>query len=209
MPKKAKEKTEETEEKVSETAEESKKHKKVSEEEFEKKVKELAKQGLTSEKIGEKLRKEGGSAAEIGEAYVKAGYLREEARDFINAKTDYRNAKIYGFPYDEKMQGKIDEKMNALILEQRSKNAFDIFKEKEKQRKGKNLGSRLSAVVSMLALSISLFFVTSNLTGNVIAGLNQNNSRFIGICFFICGLIFAFIYSKKKGKLKEKKKSRK
>lgn len=59
MPKKAKEETEETEEKVSEDAEENKKHKRISEEDFEKKVKELAKQGLTAEKIGEKLRKEG------------------------------------------------------------------------------------------------------------------------------------------------------
>ncbi len=59
MPKKAKEETEETEEKVSEDAEENTKNKRISEEDFEKKVKELAKQGLTAEKIGEKLRKEG------------------------------------------------------------------------------------------------------------------------------------------------------
>lgn len=49
MPKKSKENKKKNKEK----------HEKISEEEFEKKVIELAKKGLTSEKIGESLRKEG------------------------------------------------------------------------------------------------------------------------------------------------------
>jgi ribosomal protein S15P/S13E len=55
MPKKSEKKAEEK----AETKEESKKSKKVSQEEFEKKVIELAEKGLTSEKIGETLRREG------------------------------------------------------------------------------------------------------------------------------------------------------
>ena len=50
---------EETDSKIEEKTEESKKEKKLSREEFEKKVLELAEKGLTSEKIGETLRKQG------------------------------------------------------------------------------------------------------------------------------------------------------
>lgn len=56
MPKKKQEKTEETAEEKAEVKE---KTKKVSQEEYEKRVLQLAEQGLTAEKIGEKLRKEG------------------------------------------------------------------------------------------------------------------------------------------------------
>ena len=62
MPKKSKDigkNAEETEKKESV-------HKKLSEEEYEKKVVELAKEGLTSEKIGEALRKEGIHPSEYG-----------------------------------------------------------------------------------------------------------------------------------------------
>ncbi len=46
-------------------------NKKLSDEEFEKKVVELAGQGLTSEKIGEKLRKEGIHSKEYGKKISK------------------------------------------------------------------------------------------------------------------------------------------
>ena len=59
---------EKTEEKI---VEESKKTKKVSHEEFEKKVLELAEKGFTSEKIGELLRKEGIHPKEFGEKISK------------------------------------------------------------------------------------------------------------------------------------------
>ena len=51
--------------------ENSKKTKKISKEEFEKKVLELAEKGLTAEKIGEKLRKEGIHSKEFGKKISK------------------------------------------------------------------------------------------------------------------------------------------
>lgn len=61
MPKKIEEKNEET----------TKKAKKISEEEFEKKVFELTEKGLTAEKIGETLRKEGIHPKEFGKKISK------------------------------------------------------------------------------------------------------------------------------------------
>ncbi len=60
MPKKAEEKIKQAKKKVADAEEKTdKKTKKLSQKEFEKKVMELSKQGLTSEKIGEKLRLSG------------------------------------------------------------------------------------------------------------------------------------------------------
>jgi len=59
---------EKTEEKNTEV---SKKNKKISKEEFEKRVLELAEKGLTAEKIGETLRKEGIHSKEFGKKISK------------------------------------------------------------------------------------------------------------------------------------------
>lgn len=47
-------------------------------------------------------------------------------------------------------------------------------------------------------LILSLFFVSSNLTGYVISNISLESSRLIGICFFVCGLIFTFLFLRKK-----------
>jgi len=57
--------------KIEKTEEEAKKAQKPSQEEFEKKVLELAEKGLTSEKIGEALRKEGIHPAEFNNKISK------------------------------------------------------------------------------------------------------------------------------------------
>jgi len=67
MPKKKKEKTEEKAEEKTE----GKKKSKISQEDFEKKVLELAETGLTAEKIGEKLRKEGIHSSEFSKKISK------------------------------------------------------------------------------------------------------------------------------------------
>jgi ribosomal protein S15P/S13E len=66
--------------KKSETGKE-KKSAKISMEEFEKKVLELARSGLTSEKIGEKLRKEGIHPKEFGR---KISQILIEKNEYIN-----------------------------------------------------------------------------------------------------------------------------
>lgn len=90
MPRKAKDKTENTEEEKTEPVEETKKQRKVSQEEFEKKVKELAKQGLTAEKIGETLRKEGIHPKEFNKKISKilgAEYISPDQKN-ISAKLE-------------------------------------------------------------------------------------------------------------------------
>lgn len=80
MPKKVIKKTEKKVEKV-----------KVSLEEFEAKVKELAEQGLTAEKIGETLRKAGIHSKEFGKKMSKVMGSKYQSPDILNIKKKLDN----------------------------------------------------------------------------------------------------------------------
>ncbi len=56
------------------------------------------------------------------------------------------------------------------------------------------LQKKLYACLSIFALAFALFLVSFNLTGNAIGGITLNDTKWIGVCFFLCGLTFAFIY---------------
>ncbi len=74
----------------------------------------------------------------------------------------------------------------------------------EKRRLESRVGGRHSgfAILSALSLLGALFFVSVNLTGNSIGAVNQNNSSWIGFCFFACGLILALVHFNRKEKKK-------
>lgn len=55
-----------------------------------------------------------------------------------------------------------------------------------------------SSVVGLMGIVGGLFFLSSNITGNVIANLNKSSSSTIGIVFLIMGLIGAFLFFKNK-----------
>lgn len=80
MPKKSQKKEEKKPEKV-----------KISLEEFEKKVKELANQGITSEKIGESLRKQGIHSKEFGKKISKIMGSKYQPPDLLNIQTKLNN----------------------------------------------------------------------------------------------------------------------
>jgi len=165
----------------------------------------LIQEAVRLENRASHLRKIGASSEEIGLTYLDAGDLRRKAKDFVNTRNDYLDASRYGFPYNTKVQAEINKHLNQVEKEHA---LFEFIKGR------KDLGSRLHAILSIGFLASALFFVSSSLTGNVIAGLVPNNSRFVGICFFACGLIFAFLYSRcrmktKTNKSKTKNKKRK
>lgn len=110
--------------------------------------------------------------------------------------TFYEKAKEYT-PYSE-VKKRIGKKILNIEYPEHAPGLSNL----EKIVRGKNV----RAILSIGFLISALFFVSSSLTGNVIAGLVPNKSRFIGICLFACGLIFAFLYSKTKTKNKKRKK---
>jgi len=54
-----------------------------------------------------------------------------------------------------------------------------------------------SAVTALVGIVLSIFFLSSNITGNVI-GLNQISSNWIGGILFLIGLVGAFTYFKRR-----------
>ncbi len=62
------------------------------------------------------------------------------------------------------------------------------------------------AILSVSTLLLALFFVSSNLTGFAVLGINHDNLNILSSCIFLCGLIFTFIYLKNKDKKIKKKK---
>ena len=136
-------------------------------------------------------RREAKSGNEIGELYEKAGDLRLKEKDFAFAEDDYIKAQRFGYPYDSKKKKSIEEKIISLRLQKKRASEF----EKGSDSVWKSYSYVILAITSLLA---ALGFVSMSLTGNVIGGLEQNDSKWMGLCFFICGLIFSFIYLKNK-----------
>lgn len=143
------------------------------------------------------------SAEEIGRDYEKAGDLRLQAGDVIFAQDDYEQARQYGYLYDEKNTKRIEEKLNNLTKMKLDRLKSQKFKEQLMRQKESNLLNLLKqksvkAVISILFLASSLFFVALNVTGNAILSTQQESSLWVGLCLFGCGLLFAFSYLKSK-----------
>ncbi len=66
----------------------------------------------------------------------------------------------------------------------------------------KNLESKLSSIIAVSSIAISLIFLSTNLTGFTISNLTQQTSSIIGIILFIIGLISALYYFKRRKQTK-------
>jgi hypothetical protein len=132
------------------------------------------------EQRAEDLRRRPGPGEKIGQAYEEAGDLRRQAGDIFGANNDYRDAKVYGYSNNEKELKRMDDKINQLRFEKEGR-----------------LAKRF-AIISMATLTIALLFVSSSLTGFSILNVSSESSRLISSCFFVCGLIFTFVYLKAK-----------
>lgn len=61
-----------------------------------------------------------------------------------------------------------------------------------------SLESKLPSTTALVALISSLFFISSNFTGNAIANLSQNFANLFGVILFIIGVTGTYFYIKKK-----------
>lgn len=141
------------------------------------------------------------SAERIGKAYEEAGDTMKKAGEFSKAEDYYVKAERLGYTYNPEALKRMEEK----IKDVRMRESFLRFSKQ-------SLRSRVMAFISMITLSISLFFVTAEITGFTIFNAEGSGLRYVGLCFFACGLIFAFLYLKCKNiqnkKYAKKKKKR-
>ena len=139
-------------------------------------------------------------AEEIGKNYEDLGAYWEKEGNFVKAEDNYRNALIYAYPHDKEKEQEINIKMEQLRLKRKLQYNFPRQKVSNStlEKMARTLTQKRFGFFSITFLLISLFFVSLNFTGNVIlAELNPDISKLLGICFFICGLVFSFIYLKK------------
>jgi len=98
-----------------------------------------------------------------------------------------RNVKVADIPGDYQLIGLGNEHIKKGI-------------EKLRRKQSKGLEDT-PGIVSIILITASLFFLSSNLTGNAIANLTKINSDLVslfGLVLFILGIILTFVYFMKK-----------
>jgi hypothetical protein len=147
------------------------------------------KQEEVAKKLKETRKKTSQNKQVIAEAYEDAGNAFLNAGYSEEAKENYMHALNYTTTKSEKqrLEGKL-EKLHASY--NKKKNIFELLES--------GLEKKVAGFMAVGTLILSFFFATSNLTGFAISNFSSDNSRFIGLCFFVCGLLFAFVFLKKK-----------
>jgi len=71
----------------------------------------------------------------------------------------------------------------------------------EKARnKGSVFESKLSSIIAIVGIVSGVFFLSPNLTGNVVGNLNESSSNLLGVGLLILGIIAGLFYLKKSEK---------
>lgn len=142
-------------------------------------------------KINELILVMANSYEQAAREWLKAGELKKAERDYIDSCNLF--ARLY-----KDMNNENDP--NITSYEKGMWRTLHREKRIEKLRKGKwgkGLEGKLPAIIAISGLILSLFFLSSNFTGNVI-GLNQTASNWTGIILFLVGIISAVFYFKRK-----------
>ncbi len=137
-------------------------------------------------------------------SYESAGDYWEKKGEIRNAIKDYEDALRHALERED--QDRIKGKMEELhfergkILSRLGQIKHDIENKKPRSRSHHNLlEDKLFIFISSITiLSFALFFSLFSLTGNAIGMLTKNDFKWIGVCFFLCGLVFAFFYLKRR-----------
>ena len=83
------------------------------------------------------------------------------------------------------------------------------YEEKTEIERNIWIPKRISVTTSIIGIVSGIFFLSPNLTGNVVGNLNQTSTNFIGGGFLILGLVAGFFWFKKSGKKDSKPVKRK
>jgi len=131
---------------------------------------------------------------DIGDIYresAEKGKLMNRIDNIRKAKQNYSQALKYA---NNKQEKKILESLNYI----NEKEIKSFFRRSGLEKKS------LYATLSIISLLAALFFVSSSFTGYAVLGLMNDNLKWIGLCFFSCGLILAFIHFSRKNIYKKK-----
>jgi len=68
----------------------------------------------------------------------------------------------------------------------------------EKSDKKKSRKAKVTSIIAIAGLGAGIFFLSNNITGNVVGNLTQNSSNYIGVIALAIGLVAGYFYIKKK-----------
>lgn len=91
---------------------------------------------------------------------------------------------------EEKLPYKNRKKSHVRIISEMNEEEFN------KRRHTSSLENKLTSVILISSIVISVLFFSSNITGNAIVNLPKTSSNWIGAILFFIGLVGAFFYFK-------------
>ncbi len=111
--------------------------------------------------------------------YEDIHYLRNYGVD-PDGKIRYLDGEILieKLPYEGRKKSEIEKKVDSLISD-------------------KSLEKKILFSISLGGFILGLFFISSNLTGNVIGNLNSSSKNIIGILIFFVSFLFAYLALKR------------
>ena len=116
----------------------------------------------------------------------KAGDYDEASRLYGQALNLARVSTVTGF-----MSGQYVAKETRVKMKEKRDKAIA-------RTGGKDITQTLSAIIGISGIAISIFFLSNNITGNVIGSLNISTSNVIGAILLLVGLVGAFFWFRKK-----------
>jgi len=141
---------------------------------------------------------------ELAENFVKMEKYAAAAEVFEEVGLDNIN--------DRTSLKKVADNYGEMVLElEKNKNSYrKIENSRAKERinkinaqieklegKGKSLEKRVLGISSLVGFVFSIFFLSSNLTGNIIGNLDSSSANLSGILIFLASLLFGFLALKK------------
>lgn len=141
----------------------------------------------------EVLQKEGKyGASEKAYAHAEAISKHFEKYDMTDREWQYLNLDINDWA-NERGRNEMEKNRRKVRDERLLKVGKYLGK-----RESRGLEGKTAAATAIIGLIGGLFFLSSNLTGNVIGSLNQTSSNVLGAVFFLVGIVGAFFYFKRR-----------
>ena len=94
---------------------------------------------------------------------------------------------IYKFDFDGSLYDSRTDKQVGYVTEKGNVRFFE---------EGKNLVSKLNLILAIAGIILGIFFISANLTGNVVADLSLKTSSLVGGILFLIGLVTGFFWLK-------------
>lgn len=146
-----------------------------------------------------KKREEKGKTKEAADYYARGGNLGKAYGLYEEFLTQIHKKKFVT-PYDKFIMRDIEKRFIDLSPPLRLKKLLNKTKN---SLHGKHFVKGLEnkiflAITSIVFLISALFFISFDFTGYAIFDIMETDYQWISLCLFVCGLICAFVYLKKK-----------